>query len=260
LRQIPDLVSVAFGGVATIQSEAIVSISGGAVTGQSERETERQILSPSTSLSEQTITEVLIIPPPTGVVDGYQESVFISDPVKTRLNGFVDISNDYGVVQRSGNVIFVKNSLFGAPGEYIGSYTKTNAGPTLKNFDQLVDDGVCNVSGITFLELEFHYPSLSIRDFIDRGSSSYMLDGTYFNLTIPSNQNPVAISSSVGTIGGPIIVQDTTFFPDSGYLFTSGGSVIQYTSKTSTTFEGCSLTRGPNSITVGDELIPFDIT
>ena len=260
LRQIPDLVSVAFGGVAQIQSEAIVSVSGGAVTSQSERETERQILSPSTSLSEQTATEVLIIPPPTGVVDGYQESVFISDPIKTRLNGFVDISNDYGVVQRSGNVVFVKNSLFGAPGEYIGSYTKTNAGPTLKNFDQLVDDGVCNVSGITLLELEFHYPSLSIRDFIDRGSSSYMLDGTYFNLTIPSNQNPVAISSSSGTIGGSIVVQDTTFFPDSGYLFTSGGSVIQYTSKTSTTFGGCSLTRGPNSITAGDELIPFDIT
>jgi len=260
LRQIPDLVSVAFGGVARIQSEAIVSISGGAVTGQSERETERQILSPSTSLSEQTTTEVLIIPPPTGVVDGYQESVFIADPIKTRLNGFVDISNDYGVVQRSGNIIFVKNSLFGAAGEYIGSYTKTNAGPTLKNFDQLVDDGVCNVSAISLLELEFHYPSLSIRDFEERGSSSYMLDGTYFNLTIPSIQNPVTISSSTGTIGGPIVVQDTTFFPNSGYLFTSGGSVVQYTSKTSTTFEGCSVTRGPNSITAGDELIPFDIT
>jgi len=260
LRQIPDPVSIAFGGVAQIQSEAIVSISGGAVTGQSERETERQILSPSTSVSEQTTTEFVIIPPPTGVVDGYQESVFIADPIKTRLNGFIDITNDYGVIQRSGNVIFVKNSLFGAAGEYIGSYTKTNAGPTLKNFDQLIDDGVCNVSAISLLELEFHYPSLSIRDFEERGSSSYMLDGTYFNLTIPSNQNPVTISSSTGTIGGPIVVQDTTFFPNSGYLFTSGGSVVQYTSKTSTTFEGCSVTRGPNSITAGDELIPFDIT
>jgi hypothetical protein len=36
--------------------------------------------------------------------------------------------------------------------------------------------------------------------------------------------------------------------------------VIQYTSKTSTTFEGCSLTRGPDSIAGADELIPFDIT
>ena len=33
----------------------------------------------------------------------------------------------------------------------------------------------------------------------------------------PSIQNPVAISSSAGTIGGIINVQDTTYFPDEGY-------------------------------------------
>ena len=76
----------------------------------------------------------------------------------------------------------------------------------------------------------------------------------------PSIQNPVAISSSAGTIGGIINVQDTTYFPDEGYIFTSGGSVIQYTGKTSTSFTGCTLTRGSNSIANGHELIPFAIT
>jgi hypothetical protein len=75
----------------------------------------------------------------------------------------------------------------------------------------------------------------------------------------PSIQNPVAISSSSGTIGGPIVVQDTTNFPDNGYIFTSGGTLIQYTGKTATEFTGCTLTRGPNNITNGQELIPFVI-
>ena len=76
----------------------------------------------------------------------------------------------------------------------------------------------------------------------------------------PSIQNPVAISSTAGTIGGIINVQDTTYFPDQGYIFTSGGSVIQYTGKTSTSFTGCTLTRGANSIANGHELVPFAIT
>jgi hypothetical protein len=43
-------------------------------------------------------------------------------------------------------------------------------------------------------------------------------------------------------------------------LFTSGGSVIQYTSKTANTFDGCTLVRGNNSIANGHELIPFAIS
>ena len=75
----------------------------------------------------------------------------------------------------------------------------------------------------------------------------------------PSIQNPVAISSSSGTIGGPIVVQDTTYFPDEGYLFSSSGTVIQYTGKTSTSFTGCTLVSGPNSINNNDELVPYTI-
>ena len=81
-----------------------------------------------------------------------------------------------------------------------------------------------------------------------------------FILAPPSIQNPVAISSSAGTIPATINVQDTTYFPNEGYLFTTGGTVIQYTGKTTTSFTGCTLTRGTNSIANGHELIPFVIT
>ena len=76
----------------------------------------------------------------------------------------------------------------------------------------------------------------------------------------PSIQNPVAISSSAGAIPTTINVQDTTYFSNEGYLFTTGGTVIQYTGKTTTSFTGCTLTRGTNSIANGHELIPFAIT
>jgi hypothetical protein len=193
-------------------------------------------------------------------VDGYEESVFITDPVQTRLNGFVDLLDDYGVVQRNSNIIFVSNAVFGQDIGYIGNYTTGNAGHTISHFDGIFDDGSANVSGLSILELSTYYPSLTIRDFILRGNSSYTLVGDKFNLMPPSIQSPVAISTSFGTIGSTIEVQSTTYFENSGLLFTSGGSLIQYTSKTATTFEGCSVVNGSNSITNGDELIPYSIS
>lgn len=324
LRQIPDAVSAAFGGVFAVESESqVFTMKGGAEVGIVEKEAERQIVLPevsvtntlisvvtglqienniesisSVSFSRVTTTETpfnvvpsfitvvsglqiettlqsiqsqidlrkealefLRIPPPSGAIDGYEESVFISDPVPTRLNGFVNIEDDYGVIQRSGNVIFVVNEIFGQFSEYIGNYEKTNAGPTLGTFSRLpIDDGTANVSGLTIGDISTYYPSLTLRDFVDRAKSSYTLTGDYFNLTNSSIQNPVAISSSSGTIGGPIVVQNTNYFPDSGYLFTSGGTVVQYTSKTLTTFEGCTLYSGADLISNGDEIVPFSIS
>lgn len=202
-------------------------------------------------------TEIVLTPPPGGVVDGYQESVFIDDPIKTRLNGFVDLLDDYGVVKRDGTIIYVNNSVFGQTSEYIGQYTKTNAGHTIGHFEGIFDDGVCGVSGLSIQEIDVYFRSLTLRDFEERSKSSYTLAGDKFNLMPPSIQNPVAISSSAGTIGGNIVVQDTTYFLSEGYLFTSGGTVIQYTGKTSTSFTGCTLESGPNSIANGDELVPF---
>ena len=200
------------------------------------------------------------IPPPSGIVDGYEESVFISDPVSTRLNGFIDLDNSYGVVQRNGNEIFVTNLVFGVAGEYIGNYTRTNAGPTLGHFNSILDDGTANVSAMSLLEMEFHYPALTIRDFEERSKSSYTLSGAYFNLTNPSIQNPVTVSFITGAIGSSLSVQNTAYFPSTGYLFTSGGTVIQYTSKTSSTFDGCTVIRGSSNISVADEIVPFDLT
>ena len=204
--------------------------------------------------------EFLIIPPPSGVIDFYEESVFITDPVKTRLNGFVDLLDDYGVVQRSGNIILLRNLIFGSDGGYIGNYSIGNAGHTISHFDGIFDDGTANVSSLSILEISIYYPSLTIKDFEIRGNTSYTLSGDKFVLMPPSIQNPVAISSSQGNINGPIMVNNTNYFPDSGHLFTSGGSVIAYTSKTLSSFEGCTLVNGPDSISAGDELIPYSIS
>ena len=260
LRQIPDPVSIAYAGVAVVESESqLVTVKGGIEVGRTERATNRQIVVQENLSPEKEKLEFLLIPPPSGVVDGYSESVFIDDPIKTRLNGFVDLIDDYGVVQRDGTVIFVRNSVFGLDNDYIGNYTKTNAGHTISHFSGVFDDGAAGVSALTIQELDTYYRSLTIKDFVERGDSSYTLAGDKFVLMPPSIQNPVAISSSTGTIGGTIIVQDTTYFPNQGYLFTSGGTVIQYTGKTTTTFTGCTLYRGPNSINASDELVPFTI-
>ena len=208
---------------------------------------------------QKAATEVVLTPPPGGVVDGYQESLFIENPINTRLNGFVSILDDYGVVKRDGTIIYVNNSIFGLDAEYVGNYTKTNAGHTIGHFEGIFDDGTAGVSGLSLAEIDIYFRALTIKDFEERSDSSYTLAGDKFNLMPPSIQNPVAISSSSGTIGGNIVVQDTTYFPTEGYLFTSGGTVIQYTGKTTTQFTGCSLYSGSNSINAAEELIPFTI-
>jgi hypothetical protein len=90
------------------------------------------------------------------------------------------------------------------------------------------------------LELNFHFPALTIRDFVERSESSYTLAGDYFNLTNSSIQNPVTISSSAGTIGGSIIVQDTTYFPTVDTC-SPVVELFQYTGKTATSFTGCTV-------------------
>ncbi len=213
--------------------------------------------------------EVLLFTPPGGVVDGYQEEIFLADPVPVRSGNttgghnsevdLIEINDGYHVARRNSTEVLIVNLVAGRTIEYIGNYTKTNAGYTISHFDGIFDDGSANVSGLTLLELDIYFRSLTIEDFNKRGDSSYTLSGDKFNILPPSIQNPVAISSSAGTIGGNIIVQDTTYFPDDGYLFTTGGTVIKYTGKTSTSFTGCTLIRGTNSIANGHELVPFAI-
>jgi len=88
--------------------------------------------------------------------------------------------------------------------------------------------------------------------------------GLYFNLNSPSIQNPVALSSTSGTIPSTINVTKTTYFPSSGYIYHSNGTsvfgVIQYTGKTATSFTGCTRYSGSTTISSGAEIIPFQIT
>ena len=269
LRQIPDPVSIAFGGVIAVESDAAV-VSIALETQISRESTIPRQSSAQITTDHDTTTEFVITPPPGGAVDGYEESLFLLDPVPVRGNNtsgghdgdvdLIDVNGQYFVTLRDTTEQLITNELFGSVQQYIGRYVKTNAGPTIGNFDQILDDGTCNVSGVTLLELSFHFPALTIGDFVERSESSYTLSGDYFNLTNSSIQNPVAISSSAGTVGGTVNVQDTTYFPTEGYLFTSGGTVIQYTGKQPTSFTGCTVTRGPNTISAADQLIPFSIT
>ena len=268
LRQIPEFVSVAPVGLVQVQSESDVKmVSASATAGGFERKTQRQVGASDELAITRAATEVVVIPPPGGVVDGYQEEVFLADPVAIRDGNttgghdgevdLIEINDGYHVARRNSTEVLIVNSIFGRTEQYIGNYTKTNVGHTIGHFEGIFDDGAAGVSGLSLGELDLYFGALTIKDFEERGDSSYTLSGEKFIMMPPSIQNPVAISSSAGTIGGIIIVQDTTYFPDEGQLFTSGGTVIQYTGKTSVSFTGCTLVSGPNSIANGDELVPF---
>ena len=215
-------------------------------------------------------TELLRIHPGSGVIDGFVESIFLSDPVPTRDGGFVDITDDHDVLTRDGDLIDVINQLFGSSGsgDYLGNYTTGNAGPTLRNWNYVgYDDGSANASGVSIERFSALFPQMTLADFEDRPNSSYTINGDYFNLANPSIQNAIAITSQTGLISGTIAVDNsgdpgaepTKYFLDSGYLFTSGGSIIQYTSKTGTTFDGCTVYSGPTTISAGDEMINIEV-
>ena len=271
LRQIPELVSVAPVGVVQVQSESDVKmVSASATAGGFERVTQRQVGSSDELEITRAATEVVITPPPGGVVDGYQEELFLTDPISIRAGNttgghdgevdLIEINGGYHVAKRNATEVLIVNSVFGRTTEYIGNYTKTNVGHTIGHFEGIFDDGVCGVSGLSLAELDLYFGSLTIKDFTERGNSSYTLSGDKFTMMPPSIQNPVAVTTSSGTIPATIAAQNTTFFPTSGYLFTSGGTVIEYTGKTANSFTGCTLTRGPNNIASGHELIPFAIS
>ena len=221
------------------------------------------------SVSREAL-ELLIVPPPSGAIDGYEESVFLTDPVETRLNGFVDLDpNTYPVIKRDGTIIYPLNSVAGVGTGYIGNYVKTNAGPTIGSWNYVAfDDGTANVSGFTLEDLNRLYPALTINDFVERADSSFTKAGDYFNLSVPSIQNPLALSSSTQPIGTAgvnaldITVNSTVNFPDAGYLFHADGTdsgVIEYTGKTATTFTGCVQYRGSTQVGNGAEIVPFTI-
>jgi len=259
LRQIPDPVSVAFGGVVAVESESqIATVQGGFVSNTSETLRYNQIVSP-TALDPQRVLEVTLMPPNSGGVDYFVEDFIIPNPIPTRTGSVTLI--EFVVDKRDGTTIKFRNKVEGLYSKFISSaLSVAKLGPTIGTFDLGYDGGYADVSEYTIEQMDVYFATLTIGDFSDRKHSSYTKTGDLFNLVNPSSQNPVTISSSTGTIGATINAQDTTYFPTEGHLFTSAGAVIQYTGKTQTSFTGCTLTRGPNTIAIGHELVPFAIS
>ena len=260
MRQVPEI-AVTFAGVVSFESESDVKMVSATTTATPiERVTQRQISSPADFSITREALEVVITPPPGGVVDGYTESAYLADPVLQR-NGnevdLVDVQGLYYVRKRNLTEIQVINDVYGVIREFIGQYTKTNAFHRIKHFDGIFDPGFANVSGFTIEEFDLYYGAITIRDFAERGNSQYTLAKRKFNLVPPSIQNPVQMATATTTISGgsfggsgtTITVSDTYLFPDSGYLMvrTSGVgfglNIISYTGKTATTFTGCEVIR-----------------
>ena len=216
-----------------------------------------------TEVQPAVVSELLFFAPPGGLVDYFQEIVFFTNPVVTRLNGDVAlVTRD--VTQRSGTVISIRNISESEQVTYIGNYTVGNVGPNISSWQTVgKDTGTLSVSDISIAQFEMLFPSFTLREFELRGDSNYTLTGQKFNLGLPTVNNAVTVCFTSGTIGSTITVQNTDHFPASGYIFHGAGStsgIIQYTGKTATTFTGCTVYNGSSTITNGSEVIPFVIT
>ncbi|MFZ9728178.1 MAG: YHYH protein, partial [Candidatus Nanopelagicaceae bacterium] len=166
------------------------------------------------------------------VVDFIIEEYVLETYLRLRDGTNINLANPYNeVVFRDGSTFLVENRDQNVPSGF-EDYELGNVGLTLGSFENnaLIDSGIS--SGLSIQDLDTIYPTLTLRDFEFREKSALIANGDRFNLAIPSYQQPVAISLSGGTVGGPIIVASTEYFADEGYLFTSSGNVIQYTSKT----------------------------
>jgi len=335
VRQIEDLVSVAFGGVASFTSEVVVKNS--IPTGISERKTQQQFIAPATfdkksyrehltqvqieqniesisSVSKQvtldvpagdtnivsdftnfgtsdilfvseietvspkvTLTastvkrEIVFYAPPGGVVDYFQESVFFTNPIETRNNGFVTlVTRD--VTLRDGSTTPIRNILREEQATYVGQYTVGNLGANIGSWDYVSKgSGHMDVSGLSLEGWASLFPTFTIRDFELRKNSNYTRAGNKFNLGIPTFNNPVVTVNNGINLSGNMTVlgsaEPTKYFQDSGYLlvknnsgaFVGTTSVLQYTGKTATGFTGVTLIRGQSFPTNGDEMVPFTI-
>ena len=236
LRQIEDVTVIA-AGLLQIQSESDVSmVSASAGISALERVAQRQIVSGDFSIAQRE-TQVTLIPPPTGAIDQYQETVFLVDPIPTRSGNttgghdgsvdLIEINGGYHVARRLSTEVLIVNSVFGRDIQYQGNYVATNVGHNISHFDGMFEDGFSDVSGISIGDVGRYFADLTIGDFSRRGDSSYLLSGTKFNLAPPSIQNPAQISQTSATpMPSTIQVATTTGFPDSGYIFHNTNGVI----------------------------------
>ena len=273
LRQIED-VTVISAGLVEVESESDVRmVSIGLVGSGMERQVFRQVTTPSDLEITRDDLQVTILPPPSGAIDQYQETIFLVDPVPVRAGNttgghdgevdLIEINGGYHVARRLSTEVLIVNSVFGRDIQYQGNYVATNVGHNISHFDGIFEDGFSDVSGMSVGDVSRYFADLTIGDFTRRGDSSYLLSGSKFNLAPPSIQNPVAFSQTAGApIPSTITVGNTNFFPSEGYIFHSNGTftgIVKYTGKTANSFTGCTLHNGSNQIASGSEIVPITI-
>lgn len=160
------------------------------------------------------------------------------------------------VLKRDGATVLVENFSRRIP-LGLESFTSGSAGYVIKNFESIKFEGDVVINDVTKA-----FPTLTIADFTDRANSSFILSGEKFN-TGPSSMimgvtfadgNQILSTSpeSLSTIN----VLNTSNFYDSGHIFTSSRSLIEYVSKTDTSFTGYVKT-GSNNLNNLDEMVQF---
>jgi hypothetical protein len=216
------------------------------------------------SSSVRSVSNFIELFKKSGVVDYYIESILLTDSIKQRDGNIVLLDDPINTVyQRNGDIVLANNAEIND--ESLLSYTLGNIGNVLGMFNNWysIDTGTASVSGLTFNEIEVNYNEFTIKDFEERYNSSISLSRKVWNLTYSSIQNPVTTTTSSGNINNQIIVINTDYFPSSGYIYHSNGSnnfgVFSYTSKTKTSFLGCVVYSGSNTIVSGSILIPYSI-
>lgn len=208
---------------------------------------------------QQSVTSLTFMKS-TGFIDYYIESVILNGQVLQRSGSIVTLDTPFNfITQRSGNIVIVNNNQ--SLDTYNEEYTKLSLSNSLSSYNSWfgISVGSSNVSYISFNEININYGAFTIEDFSTTNYSSFSKTKNIWNLGYPSFQNPVTKSQSTGTVGSSITVEKTTYFPSSGYLFHGNKGVIQYTGKTSTSFTGCTVYSGSNTLSVGTEIIPYSI-
>jgi hypothetical protein len=204
----------------------------------------------------------------TGCIDYFVEPVALQDVIETRAADVI-LDDPYNqVYQRNENIILVENEFVNKE-DYMYSYSVTNAGFTLKSFENnaFIDVGSFNVNG-TIESISLAQPTLIIKDFEERPNSSITTSNIVFNLGLPSINSPGAlIANNINSTQTFIEVQASAtnpkalqYFPDSGKLII-GKEIVTYTAKTQTTFTG--VVRGVDNTTAeshnaGDYLTTFN--
>ena len=160
------------------------------------------------------------------------------------------------VVKRDGTTVIVVNFKSRTP-PGLESFSSGSAGFVIKDFEKFKFEG-----SMVIEDLSRAFPTLAIRDFADRALSSFTLTGVRFNAGPSGMFMPVTtatgnqtLSTSATNLTAINVVNNDKFY-ETGHLFTSQRSLIEYTSKAPGIFFGY-VVSGPTTLNTGDELVQF---